>query len=84
MVTYLMSRFYANSGGLLNYMTSLKRHIMNTNSSVRTGKEEVRRKLMAIYKEEKKISERELLRISALTGISYSIVVEIMKECKFN
>lgn len=65
-------------------MTSLKRHIMNTNSSVRTGKEEVRRKLMAIYKEEKKISERELLRISALTGISYTIVVEIMKECKFN
>lgn len=82
MVSYSLSRFFINPGRLLNYIATLKRLIMKTENLMKTDKEKVRQRLFSIYKQHGKITERELLRISALTGINYSTVVEIMRECK--
>ena len=42
--------------------------------------EVVRRELQAIMKRGRKITERDLLRLSAQTGINYSTVVRIQQE----
>lgn len=43
-------------------------------------KKEICDELLAIYKKNGKISNRDLLRISAITGTSYPTVVEIEDE----
>lgn len=40
----------------------------------------VRRELLAIIKRGNKITERDLLRLSALTGIDYSTILKIQEE----
>ena len=42
--------------------------------------ERIRQELISIREHGNKITERDLLRLSALTGIEYSIVVRIEKE----
>ena len=42
--------------------------------------ERIRQELMSIREQGNKITERDLLRLSALTGIEYSIVLRIEKE----
>jgi plasmid maintenance system antidote protein VapI len=42
--------------------------------------EAIRRELQAILKGGKRITERDLLRLSAQTGIDYSTVVRIQQE----
>ncbi len=42
--------------------------------------EVIRRELQAIVKRGSKITERDLLRLSARTGIDYSTVVRIQQE----
>jgi hypothetical protein len=42
--------------------------------------EAIRRELQAIVKRGSKITERDLLRLSAQTGIDYSTVVRIQQE----
>ncbi len=42
--------------------------------------EVIRRELQAIVKRGSKITERDLLRLSAQTGIDYSTVVRIQQE----
>jgi plasmid maintenance system antidote protein VapI len=42
--------------------------------------EVIRRELQAIVKGGKRITERDLLRLSAQTGIDYSTVVRIQQE----
>lgn len=46
-------------------------------------KRKVRSRLLAIYKETGRITERDLLRLSALTGINYSIIVEVHKSTHY-
>lgn len=43
-------------------------------------KKEICDELMAIYKKNGKISNRDLLRVSAITGTSYPTIVEIEDE----
>lgn len=40
----------------------------------------IRRELLAIIKRGAKITERDLLRLSAITGVDYSTVVKIQQE----
>jgi len=42
--------------------------------------EAIRRELLAMLKGGKRITERDLLRLSARTGIDYSTVVRIQQE----
>ena len=42
--------------------------------------ERVRKELISIREQGNKITERDLLRLSALTGIEYSTVVRIERE----
>ena len=42
--------------------------------------ERIRQELISIREQGNKITERDLLRLSALTGIEYSIVLRIEKE----
>ena len=42
--------------------------------------ERIRQELISILKQGNKITERDLLRLSALTGIEYSIVLRIEQE----
>jgi hypothetical protein len=47
---------------------------------IEEGTEVIRRELQAIVKRGSKITERDLLRLSARTGIDYSTVVRIQQE----
>lgn len=42
--------------------------------------ERIRQELISIREQGNKITERDLLRLSALTGIEYSIVLRIERE----
>jgi hypothetical protein len=42
--------------------------------------QDVRQRLLDIYEREGKVTERELLRISAMTGVDYSTVSKILEE----
>lgn len=46
-------------------------------------KKKIRNRLLAIYRETGKVTERELLRLSALTGIAYATIVEIHKAIHY-
>jgi hypothetical protein len=46
-------------------------------------KKKIRNRLLAIYRENGKVTERDLLRLSALTGVNYSIIVEIHKSTHY-
>ena len=46
-------------------------------------KRKVRGRLLAIYKEQGKVTERDLLRLSALTGYSYSQIVEVHRSTHY-
>lgn len=46
-------------------------------------KRRIRSRLLAIHKENGKVTERDLLRLSALTGVSYSIIVEIHRATRY-
>ena len=46
-------------------------------------KKKIRNRLLAIYRENGKVSERDLLRLSALTGVNYSIIVEIHQSTHY-
>ncbi len=43
----------------------------------------IRNQLLSIFRENGKITERDLLRLSAMTGINYSQIVEIQKKTNF-
>lgn len=47
-------------------------------------KKKIRNRLLAIYRETGKVTERDLLRLSALTGINYSIISEIHKSTHYH
>lgn len=42
--------------------------------------ERVRRELIAILERQHKVMERDLLRLSAMTGVAYSTIVRIQEE----
>lgn len=42
--------------------------------------EEIRQRLKDIYHREGKVTERDLLRISAMTGVDYSTVSKALEE----
>lgn len=42
--------------------------------------ERIRRELISIQEQRNKITERDLLRLSALTGIDYSTILRIEQE----
>ncbi|HEX7550826.1 MAG TPA: hypothetical protein VF579_09640 [Candidatus Methylomirabilis sp.] len=42
--------------------------------------EVIRRELQAILQDRKRVTERDLLRLSAQTGVDYSTVVRIQQE----
>ena len=44
----------------------------------------IRNRLLAIYRETGKVTERDLLRLSALTGIAYATIVEIHKSIHYH
>lgn len=44
------------------------------------GMEEVRRRLREILAQHGKLKERDLLRVSALTGVDYFTVVRVSRE----
>lgn len=46
-------------------------------------RDEIRERLRSIFKSNGKITERDLLRLSALTGVNYSTIVEIQNETRF-
>jgi len=46
-------------------------------------KKKIRNRLLAVYKETGKVTERDLLRLSALTGVNYSIIAEIHKSTHY-
>ena len=46
-------------------------------------KKKIRSRLIAIYRETGKVTERDLLRLSALTGVNYSIIAEIHKSTHY-
>ncbi len=48
-----------------------------------TTVEMIQERLVSIYQKEGKITERQLLRLSAFTGIDYSTIVEIYKGISF-
>lgn len=43
----------------------------------------IRNRLLAIFRENGKVTERDLLRLSALTGINYSSIVEVHKSTRY-
>jgi hypothetical protein len=45
-----------------------------------TDLEAIRRELQAILQDGKRVTERDLLRLSAQTGVDYSTVVRIQQE----
>jgi hypothetical protein len=47
-------------------------------------KKKIRNRLLAIYRETGKVTERDLLRLSALTGVNYSIIAEIHKSIHYH
>lgn len=47
-------------------------------------KKKIRNRLLAIYEETGKVTERDLLRLSALTGITYTTIVEIHKATRYH
>ncbi|GEM_PF-3274034 len=47
-------------------------------------KKKIRNRLLAIYREAGKVTERDLLRLSALTGVNYSIIAEIHKSIHYH
>jgi hypothetical protein len=47
-------------------------------------KKKIRSRLIAIYREAGKVTERDLLRLSALTGVNYSIIAEIHKSTHYH
>ena len=47
-------------------------------------KKKIRNRLLAIYRENGKVTERDLLRLSALTGVNYSIIAEIHKSTHYH
>jgi hypothetical protein len=46
-------------------------------------KKKIRNRLLAIHRENGKVTERDLLRLSALTGVNYSIIAEIHKSTHY-
>ena len=44
------------------------------------AEQNVRQRLLDIYRREGRVTERELLRISALTGVDYSTVSKTLEE----
>ncbi|MBI3079970.1 MAG: hypothetical protein HYY89_01015 [candidate division NC10 bacterium] len=44
------------------------------------GKEEVRRRLREILAQQGKLKERDLLRVSAITGVDYFTVAQLSRE----
>ncbi len=46
----------------------------------RKVEQDVRRRLVDIYQREGKVTERELLRISAMTGVDYFTVSKTLEE----
>jgi hypothetical protein len=46
----------------------------------RRAEQDVRRRLLDIYRQQGKVSERELLRISAITGVDYFTVSKTLEE----
>lgn len=42
--------------------------------------ERIRRELIAILERQHKVMERDLLRLSAMTGVAYSTIVRIQEE----
>jgi len=59
-------------------------HLINNGATMKElsfhEKKKIRNRLLAIYRETGKVTERDLLRLSALTGINYSIIAEIHKS----
>lgn len=49
----------------------------------KTTVEMIQERLVSIYQKEGKITERQLLRLSAFTGIDYSTIVEIYRGISF-
>ncbi len=47
-------------------------------------RKKIRGRLIAIYRETGKVTERDLLRLSALTGVNYSIIAEIHKSTHYH
>lgn len=43
----------------------------------------IRSRLLAIFRENGKVTERDLLRLSALTGVNYSSIVEIHQSTRY-
>ena len=46
-------------------------------------KKNIRSRLLAIYQKNGKVIERDLFRLSALTGINYSMIAEIHKSIRY-
>lgn len=46
----------------------------------RRPEQDVRQRLLDIYRQQGKVSERELLRISAITGVDYFTVSKTLEE----
>ena len=63
-------------------------HFINNGATMKElsfhEKKKIRNRLLAIYKENGKVTERDLLRLSALTGINYSIIAEIHKSTHYH
>ncbi len=43
----------------------------------------IRNRLLAIFRENGKVTERDLFRLSALTGINYSSIVEVHQSTRY-
>lgn len=46
----------------------------------RSGEHDVRQRLLDIYQRDGKVTERDLLRISAITGVDYFTVSKTLEE----
>ncbi|MFQ5848777.1 MAG: hypothetical protein ACE5IQ_14035 [Candidatus Methylomirabilales bacterium] len=46
----------------------------------RSAEQDVRQRLLDIYQREGKVTERELLRISAMTGVDYFTVSKVLDD----
>ncbi len=46
----------------------------------RRAEQDVRQRLLDIYRQQGKVTERELLRISAITGVDYFTVSKTLEE----
>ncbi len=47
------------------------------------AEQDVRQRLLDIYEREGRVTERELLRISAMTGVDYFTVSKILEDITF-